>query len=103
MTDRVLTCVAHQHGDLWEAACLDFDIAVQGATLEAVKESLNAAIETYIEDSHAENEPDRSALLARRAPLRARIAWLWPFIKGTFYDRSSQGSSTIGFQIACRA
>lgn len=103
VTDRVLTCVAHQHGDVWEATCLDFDIAVQGATLDAVKERLNAAIETYIEDSHAENEPDRSALLARRAPLRARIAWLWPFVRSTLFDRGPHGDSTIGFQIACRA
>lgn len=101
--DRVLTCVARQEGNIWEAACLDLDIAVQGTSLDAVKETLNAAIETYVADARAEAEPDRSALLNRRAPLHARIAWLWPFIVGTLFDRTRGGNSTIGFQIACRA
>jgi len=101
--DRVLTCVARQEANTWEAACLDLDIAVQGTSLDAAKAALNAAIETYVEDARAETEPDRSALLNRRAPLHARIAWLWPFVVGTLFDGTRSGNSTIRYQIACRA
>ena len=101
--DRVLTCVARQEANTWEAACLDLDIAVQGTSLDAAKAALNAAIETYVEDARAETEPDRSALLNRRAPLHARIAWLWPFIVATLFDRTPVGNPTVGFQIECSA
>ena len=103
MASKTLRCYAEGRDGDWEAICLDLDIAVQGTSLDAAKAALNAAIETYVEDARAETEPGRSALLNRRAPLHARIAWLWPFVVGTLFDGTRSGNSTIRYQIACRA
>jgi hypothetical protein len=83
MAGRYLKCVAHRHDQKWEAICLDLDLAVQGSTLAEVQEQLRSAISSYIEDASAEPEPTRSRLLERRAPLSARIAWLWHWALGS--------------------
>ena len=103
MKEKFLICVARARGEIWEANCLDLDIAVQGDSLSDVKEQISRAVETYFEDARKEEEPDRSALLNRRAPLRVRLAWLWPFIVKALFDRNRDGDSTIGFQVECRA
>ncbi len=100
---RYLYCVAHEHNEAWEALCLDFDIAVQGRSLEDVTTSLNEAIASYVEDAHREPEDIQKKLLSRSAPLSARLAWLWPFIANALLHRSRGGDSTVGFQVACPA
>lgn len=103
MEEKYLICVARRRGNQWEANCLDLDIAVQGTSFSDVKERLDSAVHSYIEDALQESEPDRTALLSRRAPLRARITWMWPFIVRALFDRSRDGDSPVGFQVECRA
>lgn len=100
---KYLYCVAHNHGDHWEAICLDFDIAVQGRSFEDVQAQLHEAIATYVEDALAQPEAVRARLLRRRAPLLARLAWLWPLVLQAIFDRDRDNDSSVGFPVACHA
>lgn len=74
---RDLLCVAERSGDVWEAICLDLDIAVTGRTLEEAKRALGEAIRSYIDT--VREEPDaatRHALLNRRVPWHVRIGYM---------------------------
>lgn len=101
--DKPLLCVAHKRQNQWEAICLDFDLAVQGQTFEEVQDMLNQAIASYVDDAMAEDEPAQSELLSRRAPLLARVAWVWPLVIYGIFDRSRDGDSSIGFSVPCPA
>lgn len=69
MTDRpTFLCFAHGSDQGWEAICVDLDIAVQGDSFDDVRNGLNHAVETFVEDAAAESDEDRASLLSRRAP-----------------------------------
>ena len=70
-----LECIARGAGNQWEAVCLDFDLAVQGRSLEEVTRLLRETIDTYIDDALAQPEHVRSAMLGRRAPFSVRLSW----------------------------
>ncbi len=78
---RELICIAKDRNGLWEAICLDLDIAVSGNSFEEVKDVLNQAIASYFEDAQREDEPTRSQLLRRRVPFWSRLRWTWQFIQ----------------------
>lgn len=69
---RALVCVAHGHRGDWEAFCLDFDLAVQGISLEDVRSRLEEVLADYVHAASEEAEPARSRLLNRRAPCYRR-------------------------------
>jgi hypothetical protein len=101
---RELTCIATGRDDvgLWEAICLDLDIAVAGSSFDEVKNSLRSAIETYFEDARREAEPTRSQLLSRRVPFWARLRWTWPFLLAVQFGRKQQGAqATCEFPLTC--
>lgn len=68
-------CVATGRGREWEAFCVDFDLAVQGGSFEAVRRSLDRAIKLYVETASAQPAAVRARLLARKAPLWNRVVW----------------------------
>ena len=69
-------CVASSRDDkVWQALCLDLDLAVQGCSLDEAKERLREAVSEYVRSADEEPEPLRSQLLARKAPLSVRLAW----------------------------
>ena len=73
---RILHCYAEGGRGEWEAICLDLDIAVQGASFEAVYRSLRTAISLYLETAEALPASDRADLLDRPAPFSIR----WRFL-----------------------
>lgn len=95
-------CVVHGMGNQWEGLCLDLDIAVQGNSLADVKNRLNNAVHTYVEDALAENEPHRSRLLGRKAPLRVRLFWAVALFLATLSKRSDRDSAE-SFAVPCPA
>ena len=69
-------CAARFNGDQWEAICLNFDIAVQGASLNDVKESLDKSIKMYLESFSGERFTSAKDLLnaiSRPAPWRVSM------------------------------
>jgi hypothetical protein len=99
----VLVCVARGHERIWEAFCLDFDLAVQGHSLEEVRDTLELAIKDYVDTANAENEPTRSQLLNRRAPFFVRLGWAFRFFTRTISGRNRDSDSTVGFPVSCHA
>jgi len=100
-TKQSLVCIATGHGNEWEAFCLDFDLAVQGSSFEEVRGFLHEAIRVYVESALAEREPDRSRLLARKAPFFVRFSWGWRLFWLTIFGRTRRDeNATVEFPIA---
>jgi len=97
----VLICVARGHDGQWEAFCLDFDLAVQGASLVDVRSRLEDALTDYVHAAMSEPEPSRSQLLCRRAPFWVRLHWAFRFFTATIFGRNRKGDSTVGFPVTC--
>jgi hypothetical protein len=102
-SNAVLLCVAHGHGQSWEAFCLDFDLAVQGQSLPEVRGRIEDAISDYVHAASGESEPARSQLLNRRAPFFVRFQWAVRFFVRTLSGRNPDGDSTVGFPVSCPA
>lgn len=81
---RTLYCYAEGKGREWEAICLDLDIAVQGHSFAEVYQSLNEAIDVYLESVEALPEAEQARLLSRKAPLRVRVKFFWFAFKSLF-------------------
>jgi hypothetical protein len=75
---RMVHCYAEGRPGHWEAFCIDFDIAVQGSSLDEVRAKLHDAIELYINSVFdLPNAEDRARLLNRQAPWVFRLrVWL---------------------------
>ena|SRR5215467_6141897 len=101
---EAVVCIATGRGDQWEAFCLDFDIVVQGRSFDEVRCYLNDAIVMYLEAVLAEPEPDRSRLLARKAPFFVRLMWAWRSLRSTVSGRTrGDDSAIVEFPVACPA
>lgn len=67
----ILRCYAEQKGNVWQAFCLDFNLAVQGSSSAEVRVKLHSQIREYIYDALVgEDRAYADQLLKRRAPLR---------------------------------
>lgn len=76
-----LRCYAYRSGRVWEAICVDLDIATFADSLDEVKASLATCIKMHMEDVEAMPVADRERLLKRRSPwyVRTKLAlmtWL---------------------------
>lgn len=99
--NRTLTCYAYGHGKMWEAICVDLDLAVDGVSLDDVKRKLTGVMHTYIEDASKEDEKTRVSLLNRKAPLwlrcKLRLMHAW---YATKQKKSNDGYEAFGMQCA---
>jgi predicted RNase H-like HicB family nuclease len=59
----------------WEALCLDFDIAVQGTTIDAAIASMKEAIAIYLQRVQELPERERAAFLRRRVPWHVQFGF----------------------------
>ncbi|MDE0123871.1 MAG: hypothetical protein OXN97_04755 [Bryobacterales bacterium] len=70
-------------GNTWQGICVDLDIAVQGRSIEEVKDSIRVCVDMYLSAVADEPEEDQHRLHSRRSPwyVQAKLvclAWL-PF------------------------
>lgn len=70
---RELTCYAWGKPGDWEALCVDYDLAAQGASLEEVRRELAHAVDTYLDYVSDLPESEQRAFLNRKAPLGLRL------------------------------
>jgi len=112
MPTITLLCIARGDDTHWEAINLDFNLAVQGKSFDEVDRYLREAIETYVEDAMKEDEPTRSQLLSRRAPLSVQLLWIariiWAMLCGRIIrDRDGKldgkPAATVPFAVPCHA
>lgn len=66
-------CMAEGRDGDWFAICVDLDIAVQGRAFPEVHDSLEQAIEPYLERVGELPENEQREFLARRAPWSIRM------------------------------
>jgi hypothetical protein len=106
----LIFAIARGHEDHWEAICFDFDIAVQGHTFNEVQGLMFEAVESYVEDAKKEDEPTRTQLLSRRAPLLVRLSWLGGLVWAALCGRVERGErdgnasfATVPFAVPCHA
>ena len=101
-----LTCIARGGDGRWEAICLDFNIVVQGQSLEEVEALLRGIVLSYVEDALKEDETTRNQLLTRRAPLHVRLSWTLGLMWATLWGNRLDGDGTtvtVPFAVACPA
>jgi hypothetical protein len=74
-------CFAEGTGERWEAFCLNYDLAVQGSSIEDAMRKLKDQFLLYVEEVRTLPERDRRRLLNRKAPLsswlRALVDTVW--------------------------
>jgi hypothetical protein len=104
MADSVL-CFVRGRGSVWEALCLDFDIAVQGASFDDVMSRMRDAVRTYVEDAEAESPEVARQLLNRRAPLWVRVKFMGSYLFHLLRRsrRDGDGDYRAGFDLPCHA
>lgn len=100
---RTIYCYAEGKGKNWEGLCLDFDIAVQGDSFEDVKAQLNDAIVDYVQYAMTLPEEEREHLLARRAPFREQMRFLWGVLRLSLFRRKGENKSRYGYTTPCVA
>lgn len=105
MSDRAtkVLCFASGRGSEWQAHCLDFDIAVEGASFDDVSKVLEQAIATYVADAHAEAPANQERLLSRRAPIMVRAGWIARFIYAVVLSRTKDTMLRHSFTLPCPA
>ena len=102
--DGSLQCFARGRGERWEAICTDFDIAVEGRSLDDAKDRLEAAIRTYVADASAEAPETAARLLNRRAPWWVRLRLAASYALYAFRTRRPDGRDLkAGFDLPCPA
>lgn len=99
-TDGSFLCFAHGDASGWEAICIDFDIAVQGDSLDAVKASLTIAINSFVNDLQREDETTRAALLNRRAPFWVTLGLTMKLIAFNVFRRPNR-QAQASFPVTC--
>lgn len=84
--NRSLRCYVYGGGNIWQGICVDLDIAVQGRSINEVKDSIRVCVNMYLSAVADEPEEDQHRLLNRRSPwyVRAKFACLacLPFWSG---------------------
>jgi len=78
----LLRCFADKNEFGWQAFCIDFDLAAQGATLDEARDRLRGMIAEYVEDAMiGDDQQYAEAFLSRRSPwqlvLKYHLYRLW--------------------------
>lgn len=96
-------CMAWQEQGLWVAACIDFTLAAQAATLAEVKADLHAQIGAYVNEAIGIDAEHAEQLLERSAPLRDRARFaFWKMVSRRPRLRRAAGRAVAVAGLALR-
>ena len=77
-SELVVRCYAQKKGEIWQAICLDLNLAVHGDDLNDVKERLAAMVDSYVYDALVgEDRAYSDQLLSRKAPVWFWVKYYW--------------------------
>src|SRR5258707_1076810 len=94
----LIKCYAEGRPGRWEAVCLNFDIAVQGSTLDEAMDCLNEAIDLYMDRLNELEPRERARFLRRKSPLSLQLKFLWHVLRSTIFHRDdSNGKARAEF------
>jgi hypothetical protein len=72
----VLRCYGEKKGEVWQAFCIDLNLAVQGDSERDVRLKLNQQVASYLYDAlEGEDRKYAAQLLNRKAPLAFRAKY----------------------------
>lgn len=80
----VLRCFVEKRRNIYQAFCLNLNLAVQGDSVADVKERLESMIGDYLEDAHGVDKAHKEYLLGRRAPLSIFARYYWLRVRSWF-------------------
>lgn len=100
--NNTLLCFAHGTSQGWEAICVDFDISVQGDSLQHAQKLLGESIALYVECALEEDEATQRKLLNRRAPFFTRLTLTFKLLAfNIFHGRRQEAQAS--FPLLCPA
>ncbi|MBW2167487.1 MAG: hypothetical protein JRG74_15810 [Deltaproteobacteria bacterium] len=71
-----LRCYAEKKDDIWQAFCIDLNLAVQGETQDEVRAKLHQQIVSYLHDAlEGDDKKYAAQLLNRKAPIGFRVKY----------------------------
>ncbi len=94
---RLVHCYAEGEDSVWEAFCIDLDLAVQGISFPDVYQKLNDQISLYSESVAILPEADQERLLRRHAPLSTTIPLLFSALRSAIGRRGSRARHDYSF------
>jgi hypothetical protein len=91
--ELVLRCFAEERGNVWQAFCIDFGLAVQGESLAEVKRKLDEQVRSYLYDALVGEDREHASdlLLHRKAPLYLRMRYWWYRLVSRFHGPNGDG------------
>lgn len=92
-----VTCAAERKGSQWEVICLDFDIAIQGDSLEEAMKEMDIALNDFLEYALTLPKEEARMLLRRRAPLSLRLYYSLRFALMALMQKNDNDTSFIPF------
>jgi hypothetical protein len=102
--ENLVVCYAEgQQNGKWEAVCLDYDIAVQGDSLQGVIDDLRSAIHDYLKFVETLPERQRARMLRRGVPWLARAKFIYWAIMALFFHRDPNRLQRHDFTLPCVA
>ena len=87
----------------WEAICVDFDIAVQGRSLNEVLARLELAVSDYVAAAREKDPATCARLLSRRAPTGVSLLWSMRVLLSVWRHKTNGGDTSAFFPVACPA
>ncbi len=74
--DLILRCYCEKKGNLWQAFCIDLNLATQGSSLKDARNRLHQQIAAYLHDALVGEDKQYAAqLLNRKSPIYFRIKY----------------------------
>ncbi len=76
--ELIVRCFAENKDGVWQAVCIDLNLAAQDHTFEGVRRKLDSQIFDYVYDATVgEDREFADQLLRRKAPLPLRVKYYW--------------------------
>ena len=86
----ILRCYAEKKDGIWQAFCIDLNLAVQGETRDEVRAKLQRQIGSYLYDAlEGEDKKYATQLLSRKAPIIFRAKYAFYKILINFYKANN--------------
>lgn len=74
--DLILRCYCEEKGNVWQAFCIDLNLAAQGSSFQDSKNKLHKQIVSYLNDAlTGEDRKYAAQLLSRKSPVAFRIKY----------------------------
>lgn len=86
---KKLRCFAKYAGGVWQAVCIDLNLAAQDRKLNEAKRKLHAQIEDYLRDACTVDRAYAKQLLSRKAPWSLRLEYYRAFLAQTFTNATN--------------